>query len=76
MEISTAKFEKYEYGKVKKQTIQSLETFDPRPEELQNQGSSSKIPHLLDALAGKGLCVSLLLDPSTCVEVPQAPKLT
>lgn len=75
MEISTAKFEKYEYGKVKKQTSQFLETFDPRPEELRNQGSS-KLPHLLSALAGKGLCVSLLLDPSTRVEVPQAPKLT
>ena len=70
-----SKVEKCEYGKVKKQMIQFLETFDPRPEELQNQGSS-KLPHLLDALAGKGLCVSLLLDPSTRVEVPHAPKLT
>ena len=49
--------------------IQSLETFDPRPEELRNQ-DSSKLPHLLYALAGKGLCVSLLLDPSSLVEVP------
>ena len=59
----------------KKRKIYTIDNFDPRPEEFRNQ-SSSKLPRLLDALAGKGLCVSLLLDPLTHVEVPQAPKLT
>ena len=75
MEMSTAQFEKHVYGKIKKQKIYTIDNFDPRPEEFRNQ-SSSKLPRLLDALAGKGHCVSLLLDPSTHVEVPQAPKLT
>lgn len=34
MEVSTAEFEKHEYGRTKKYKVQSLETFDPRPEEL------------------------------------------
>ena len=54
MEMSTAQFEKHVYGKIKKQKIYTIDNFDPRPEEFRNQ-SSSKLPRLLDALAGKGL---------------------
>ena len=32
MEVSAAEFEKHEYGKAKKYNVQTLETFDPRPQ--------------------------------------------
>lgn len=58
MQVSQAQFE---YGKVKKYSIESLETFDPRPKELRNT-CSQRLPQLLRDVQGKGLCVSLLLD--------------
>ena len=75
MQVSTAEFEKYDYGQTKKYKIQNLETFDPRPEELRGK-VSSRIAKLLDQVRGKGLCISLLLDPSVCVATPQQPVLT
>ena len=47
MQVSTAEFEKYVYGKTKKFNIQSLELYDPRPEQMRNK-ISNRIPKLLD----------------------------
>ena len=75
MQVSVAEFEKYEYGRTKKYAIDNLETFDPRPEE-QKKTITSRVGKLLDQVRGKGLCISLLLDPSYCVDTPEQPKLT
>ena len=50
--------------------IRSLESFDPRPETMRNT-SSDRVPTLLQDVKGKGLCVSLLLDASVRVDVPE-----
>ena len=47
-----------------------METFDPRPETMRN-GASGRVPQLLEDVQGKGLCISLLLDPSVCVKTPE-----
>ena len=58
------------YGKIKNIYIRSIESFDPRPEIMRNT-SSDRVPTLLQDVKGKGLCVSLLLDASVCVEIPE-----
>ena len=68
--VSTANFQKHEYGKIKKYSIQSIESFDPRPETMRYT-SSTRIPTLLQNVKGKGLCVALLLDTSVSVETPK-----
>ena len=75
MQVSTTEFEKHEYGRTKKYKIQSLEEYDPRPEELRNK-IVSRVGKFLDDVRGKGLCVSLLLDLSLCVDTPEQPILT
>ena len=44
--VSTANFQKHEYGKIKKYNIRSIESFDPRPETMRNT-SSDRVPTLL-----------------------------
>ena len=68
--VSTAKFQKHEYGKLTKYNIRSLESFDPRPETMRNT-SSDRVPTLLQDVKGKGMCVSLLLDASVRVDAPE-----
>ncbi len=75
LQVSRAEFEKHEYGRTKKYKMQNLETYDPRPEEVRNK-IGSRVCKFLDQVRGKGLCVSLLLDPSVCVNTPQQPVLT
>ena len=36
----------------------------------------NRIPRLLDEVRGKGLCISLLLDSSLCVDIPKQKHLT
>ena len=64
MKISEATFEKHVYGRTKTRKFSALEDFDPRP--LRYWGTAtSLVPDLLEKVRGKGLCISLLLDPST-----------
>lgn len=62
--MSEATFEKHIYGRTKKRKFSSLEDFDPRPPWYQGT-ARSLMPNLLNKVRGKGLCISLLLDPST-----------
>ena len=64
MKMSEATFEKHIYGRTKKRKNLSLENFDPRPPQYQGT-AISLMPNLLHKVCGKGLCISLLLDPST-----------
>ena len=75
LQVSVAEFEKHEYGRTKKYKIQNLEMYDPCPERLRNI-IGSRISKFLDQVRGKGLCISLLLDPSICIDTPQQPVLT
>ena len=61
---SQAQFDTLEYGKAKEYGMQ---LYDPRPEELRNT-SADRLPQLLADIKGEGLCVSLLLDLSMCVQ--------
>ena len=70
MEVSVAEFKKHEYGKPKKYNIEALDNYDPRPPEMRGT-VGERIPQLLTDLKGKGICVSLLLDPSVCVETAE-----
>ena len=62
--MSDAKFEKHVYGQTKKVKLQPIEDYDPRPEKYRNK-TGTHMKKFLDAVRGKGLGVSLLLDPST-----------
>ena len=66
MKISEARFEKHEYGKLKKRGLSTLEEFDPRPPECRGT-ANAKLGTFLDKVRGRGLGVSLLFDPSTRV---------
>lgn len=62
MPMADAVFEKHVYGRERKRTLKPLEEFDPRP--VQYRGTAKDhLPALLDKLHGKGLCISLTLDP-------------
>lgn len=74
LKISDTTFQKYEYGKPKKYQMLEMETFDPRPEMYRGQ-AKTLLPELLDRVRGKGLCISLLFDPSTRVKSPNVPEL-
>ena len=67
LQVSKAHFDKLEYGKTNKYGMQFLEDYDPRPEDLRNT-SAERLPQLLVDIKGTGLCVSLLLDSSMCVQ--------
>ena len=75
MEVADTHFEKYEFGKIKKRVAKSIESFDPRPDESRNC-NAQRLQQLLDDVRGKGLCISLLLDPSTCVQTHEQLPLT
>ena len=64
MKMCEATFEKHIYGRTKKRKFSALEDFDPRPPRYQGT-ARSLMPNLLNKVRGKGLCISLLLDPST-----------
>ena len=64
MKMPEATFEKHTYGHTKKRKFSSLEDFDPRPPQYQGT-ARSLMPNLFNKVRGKGLCISLLLDPST-----------
>ena len=64
MKMSEATFEKHMYGRPKTRKFSALEDFEPRP--LCYQGmATSLVPDMLEKVCGKGLCISLLLDPGT-----------
>lgn len=65
MRMSEAVFEKHDYTKPMKIKIKQLEDFDPRPPEFRGK-THELLPDLMNKLKGEQLCVSLLLDPSTC----------
>ena len=75
MEVAAVHFEKHELGKIKKNAAKAIESFDPRPVELKNQ-RAQRLQRLLDDVRGKGLRISLLLDPSTCVQTHEQSPLT
>ena len=60
-----ATFRKHVFGKERKLTYVQMEEFDPRPEAYRGTANANLLT-LLDKVHGKGLCVSLLFDPSTC----------
>ena len=62
--ISEAKFERHEYGKVQKRSVKQVSDFDPHPAAFRGS-ATERLPSLLDAVRGQGLCISLLLDPQT-----------
>ena len=64
MPTSEARFERHEYGKVQKRSVKQVSDFDPRPAEFR-RSAVERLPSLLDAVRGQGLCISLLLDPKT-----------
>ena len=64
LKMSDVQFKKYEYGKVKKYKMETMESFDPRP--VEHRGNAQlQLNELLEQVKGKGLCISLLFDPST-----------
>lgn len=66
--IAETHFEKHTFGKERKGAVSLIEEFDPRP--LKYKGTASaNVPSLLTKVQGKGLCLSLLLDPS-CRPLP------
>ena len=74
------------YANVKMHSLRNMSTGSRRREvskswnrlihdhkQLRGQ-ATEKLPALLEAVRGKGLCISLLLDPSTCIHDPKALK--
>lgn len=61
MKMSEAVFKKHEYSKPEKRSVQSLETFDPRPPEFRGT-ASQRLQTLLDDVRGEQLCFSLIFD--------------
>ena len=60
--MADAKFEKHVYGREHKRSLQSIKDFDPRPPE--SIGTVvERLTGFLAKMQGKGLGVSLLLDP-------------
>ena len=70
--MGDASFVKHVYGTTAT-PLSSLDSFDPRPPQYRNN-ASSLLPELLDDIRGKGLCVSLLFDPTVIVENPDLNK--
>ncbi len=64
MTITDVEFQKHVYGRTKRQTMKSIEGFDPCPEHYRGTANTN-LPALLDSVHVQGLCVSLLLDPTT-----------
>lgn len=64
LKMSDATFEKHVYGQTKKVKLLPIEDYDPRPEKYRNK-VDTHMEKFLAAVRGKGLGVSLLMDPST-----------
>ena len=65
LRISEQKFQKHDYRQLKKAKYSSVQDFDPRP--LQYRGTAkTELEALLSKVKGKGLGISLLLDPTYC----------
>ena len=62
--MSDATLEKHVYGQDKKVKLLPIEDYDPRPEKYRNN-IDAHMKKFLAAVRGKGLGVSLLMDPST-----------
>ena len=62
--MSDAIFEKHVCGRDKKVKLLPIEDYDPRPEKYRNN-IDAHMKKFLAAVRGKGLGVSLLMDPST-----------
>ena len=63
--ICQATFEKHKYGCMKKENYSAIKEFDPRPPH-HHHTAPSLMNNPFEKGCGKGLCVSLLLDPCTC----------
>ena len=72
LKMGDASFVKHVYGTTAT-PLSSLDSFDPRPPQYRNN-ASSLLPELLDDIRGKGLCVSLLFDPTVIIENPDLNK--
>lgn len=64
LQMSEVQFQKHVYGREKKKSSKPLEDFDPRPPEYHNT-ARGQMKELLEKICGKGLCVSLMLDPKS-----------
>ena len=60
--LSKVVFEKHSYGRERKRSLKLMEEFDPRPAVYQNT-AKDLLQDFLGKVKGKGLGVSLLLDP-------------
>lgn len=73
--VSTACFEKHEYGKTRKYTFESQKAFDPWPQSMQNT-ASKRLPQPLQDVRGKAYAF-LCSDSSHQSQTPAAsPHLT
>lgn len=63
LKMSEATFQKHVYGQERKRSFKPLEDFDPRPTEYRNT-AQDQLTEMLSKIRGKGLCVSLMLDPA------------
>ena len=62
--MSDATFARHIYGRTKKVKLLPIEDYDPTPEKYRNN-IDTHMKKFLAAVRGKGLGISLLLDPST-----------
>ena len=75
--LSKVVFEKHSYGRERKRSLKLMEEFDPRPAEYHNT-AKDLLQDFLGKVKGKGLGVSLLLDPELQANIsggPLQPKL-
>lgn len=61
--VKTVHFKKHSYGRERKRSQKIMEDFDPRPAEYHNT-AKNLLHDFLGKVKGKGLGVSLLLDPN------------
>ena len=75
--LSKVVFEKHSYGRERKRSLKPMEEFDPRLAEYHNT-AKDLLQDFLGKVKGKGLGVSLLLDPELQANIsggPLQPKL-
>lgn len=63
LKMCDVQFQKYD---IKKYKLESMEYFDPRPMEYRDN-AQLELNQLLEQVKGKGLCISLMFDPSVCI---------
>ena len=66
MKMSDLRIEKHVYGRVRKNATNPIVDFDPRPSQFHGT-LCARLPEFLEKVKGKGLGISLLVDPSTQV---------